>query len=97
MMMVFGRQPATTIPAATVVVTQEDVTVDLLCFEHAFSAIGDRRRAGKLWGYVLATLEANPGLAAGNILLPLGTRVSLPHYVIETQQATRALWERPTT
>lgn len=85
---------ANTIPAATVIVAREDVTVELLCFEQALSALGDRRRAGKLWSYVQATLDANPGLASKGIVLPLGTRVSLPLFRIETPAATgRRLWD----
>jgi phage tail protein X len=88
---------ANTIPAVTVVVTREDVTVELLCFEQALSALGDRRRAGKLWSYVQATLEANPGLAARGILLPLGTRVSLPLFRIETAASnSRKPWDGAT-
>jgi phage tail protein X len=46
---------------------------------------------------VQATLEANPGLAARGILLPLGTRVSLPLFRIETAASnSRKPWDGAT-
>lgn len=70
------------IPARTVVTVVEDATVDLVCFEVAFAALGDRVQAGRLAGYVEAVLEANPGLAAAGAVLPLGTRIDLPAFAV---------------
>ena len=75
---------ARTIPAVTVKVIYEDVMVDQLCFEQARSALGTRRAAGKVTGYVEATLAANPGLAEKGPYLPLGTIVHLPLFTIES-------------
>lgn len=72
---------ATVIPARSVLVVVEDTTVDLVCFEVAFAALGDAVRAGQLPGYLQATLENNPGLAV-NIVLPLHTRIELPDYAV---------------
>ncbi len=84
----------TTLPARTVTVTLEGVTLDTICFEHAFMALGDHRRAGKLTGYVEAALEANPGLAGRGLVLPRGTVIELPEFAIETAAAPAArLWD----
>jgi phage tail protein X len=83
------------IPAARATVTVEDATVDLVCFDHAFRALGDAKAAGRLDGYVEAVLEANPGLADLGLVLPLGTVIELPEFAIEEQAAaaTGRLWE----
>ena len=84
------------IPAATVMVALEDVTVDLLCFEQAFAALKDRRMAGRLSGYVEATFAANPGLADHGPLLPRGLRVNLPAFRVEEPDRTpQRLWDDP--
>ena len=72
----------------------EDATVDLICFDHAFRVLGDRRQAARLRGYVAATLAANPGLAALPPVLPLGTAIRLPEFIIESDgPATVRLWD----
>lgn len=84
---------ATVIPAATVTVALEDASVDLVCFEHARAVLGDARQAGRLTAYVTATLKANPGLAALGPILPLGTVIALPEFVIERPRAAVRLWD----
>jgi phage tail protein X len=81
------------IPAAIATVRAEDATLDLVCFEHALSALGDRRMAGKIKGYVEATFEANPGLADLGLILPRGTVVKLPEFVIQTSVPAKRLWD----
>ena len=82
------------LPPAKVEVTKEDMTIGLVCFDYAYALLGDRKRAGKLRGYVEATIEANPGLTRHGFLLPLGTIVQLPEFVIEEQgQQTERLWD----
>ncbi len=82
------------LPAATVEVKVEDMTVGLLCFDYAYALLGDRKRAGKLRGYVEATIEANPGITRLGLLLPLGLKVTLPEFVIADQgQQTERLWD----
>lgn len=83
------------IPASTVTVELEDMMVDLVCFDHALAVLRDRRAAGQLRGYVEATLDANPGLAALGVILPRGTVIHLPEFVVEDEQARpmRRLWE----
>lgn len=84
----------TTLPAARLIVELEDVTLDLLCFEHALSVLRDRRRAGKLPGYFEAVYQANPGLADAGTILPRGTVVQLPAFVVQTENAPVArLWD----
>lgn len=80
------------IPAATVTVALDDVSVDQLCFEHALSVLRDRRAAGRLAGYVEATLAANPGLAAHGAALLLGTTVQLPEFEVAAGRAVERLW-----
>lgn len=75
-------------------VTVEDATIDLLCYQHLMSALRDRKAAGAIKGFVEATLAANPGLASAGILLPLGSRVVLPDFVVASgQQQTQRLWD----
>lgn len=82
------------LPAAKVEVTKEDMTIGLVCFDYAYSLLNDRKRAGKLHGYVEATIEANPGITRNDFLLPLGLIVQLPEFVIEDQgQRTERLWD----
>jgi phage tail protein X len=82
------------IPAMTLKVAHEDVSIDLLCFEQALSALGDRSAAGKVTGYVEASLAANPGLAALGPFLPVGRLVSLPQFTIEEgADSVIRLWE----
>lgn len=82
------------IPATQHTVELEDISVDLLCYQHAFSVLRDRRIAGKLKGYVEATLEANRGLAGHGVLIAIGTVVNLPEFVIaKLDQTVRRLWD----
>lgn len=75
----------TTIPEAIVTVELEDVSVDVLCFEHAFASLRRRAEAGRLRGFVEATLAINPGLCDAGAILPRGTRVHLPAMVLVDQ------------
>jgi phage tail protein X len=85
---------ATIIPAARRTVDLEDLSIDLVCFHHALASLGNRRAAGKLQGYVEATLEANPGLAGYGLLIPLGTVIDLPEFVIQSASTTAVrLWD----
>lgn len=85
---------ATILPAATVTVEAEDMTVGLVCFDYAYALLRDRKQAGKLTGYVEATLTANVGLAAKGLILPYGTVINLPEFVIETaSDETERLWD----
>lgn len=85
---------ATIIPAVTIKVIHEDVSVDQLCFEQALATLGTRRKAGKVTGYVEATLAHNQGLAALCPYLPLGHIVELPLFSMETAQADIVrLWD----
>lgn len=82
-----------TIPGKLVTVTVEDATVDLVCFDYAQSVLRDRRKAGTLRGYVEATLAANPGLAALGAVLPLGTKIALPDFIISNEGTRERLWD----
>lgn len=82
------------IPATDVIVPLEDMTLDLVCFQHALSVLRDRRAAGRLHGYVEAALDANPGLAAAGAILPLGAVVRLPEFRLEEDGLqTVRLWD----
>jgi phage tail protein X len=77
---------ATIIPAGTRVIEFEDLS--------AFKALNDRRVAGKLDGYVEATLEANPSVADRGILLPLGSTIFLPEFTIRAASTSVVrLWD----
>lgn len=85
---------AIVLPAATVTVDQEDKTLGLVCFDYAYGVLRDRHVAGKLRGYVEATMTANLHLARLDFFLPLGTVVRLPEFVVETRgEQVRRLWE----
>lgn len=84
---------AIVIPGTVATIVVEDTTVDLVCFEQAFGALRDRARAGKLVGYVEAVLEANPGLAGVGSVLPLGTRLVLPEFVVIVSTQEVRLWD----
>ena len=86
---------ATVIPAGLRVIDLEDMSIDLVCFHHACTALGDRRAAGKIVGYVEATLEANPGLANKGVLIPLGTVVTMPEFALQAtvETSSRRLWD----
>lgn len=81
------------IPAQQIKVELEDASIDLVCFEYAHGILNDRTRAGKITGYVEATLAANPGLAGLGAILPRGTIINLPEFTIKTEQATKRLWD----
>lgn len=82
------------IPAATVSVAREDLTLGLVCFDNAMRALGDRQKAGRLKGYVEATLDANPGLAGLGLILPLKTVIHLPEFtVISGAKQAERLWD----
>lgn len=82
------------IPGAIVTVAVEDASLDLICFEYALGLLRDRRRAGKLTGYVEAALEANPGIAGAGMILPLGRRIVLPEFTVSQPASDRVrLWE----
>ncbi len=82
------------IPSARVRVSNEDVSIDLLCFSHLMTVLGDRNAAAGIIGYVEAVLAANPGLAAHGDLLPLGIVVELPEFAIETRSnQVKRLWD----
>lgn len=82
------------IPAANVVVELDDVMIDQLCFEFLLQVLRDRALAGRLRGYVEATLEANPSLADREMVLPRGLKVALPEFVIEDEvKGTVRLWD----
>ncbi|MFT4162870.1 tail protein X [Shinella sp.] len=85
---------ASIIPAAKLQVNVEDATLDHVCYQHLLNILRDRLVAGAVEGYVEATLAANPDLARPNVLLPLGTVVALPEFVIVSTGATVArLWD----
>lgn len=84
---------ATIIPAKTVKIIVEDATLDLVCFEHANISLKDERKAGKLKGYVEATLAANPKLVDAGIILPFNTVVHLPEFTIIHTATTQRLWD----
>lgn len=81
------------IPEGVVTVTLEDAMIDLVCFEYALAHLADRRTAGKLKGYVEMVLDANPGLAALGPVLPLGTVILMPQFIIVNESATVRLWD----
>jgi phage tail protein X len=83
-----------TLPPAIYTVTQEDVSVDRLCFEYLLTVLGDRRQAGRVRGYIEAVLEANPGLADRGLILPRGLAVTLPEFTVDTvDSAVKRLWD----
>jgi len=82
------------IPAASVVVELDDVMIDQLCFQYLFSVLRDRSLAGRIRGYVEATLAANPSLADRAVVLPRGLKVALPEFIIESEvRGTVRLWD----
>lgn len=84
------------IPAGSATVKVEDATVDLICFGHALAVLGDRRAAGRLTGYVEATLAANPHLAGAGAILPRGMVIRLPAFEIQAAAPgpqLRRLWD----
>lgn len=81
------------IPPLTVTVDAEDLMVDDLCFRHAAAILGERRAAGRLKGYVEATLATNVGLARAGVVLPLGTVVELPQHTVSDDVTGVRLWD----
>lgn len=84
----------TVLSAAAYRVETEDMTIDIVCFNHAFACLRNRTQAGKIKGYVEATLDANPSLAAKGAILPLNTVVNLPEFIITAPQTpVKRLWD----
>ncbi|WP_375618482.1 tail protein X [Bartonella sp. AC134YNZD] len=82
------------IPQKHVVVELEDMSLDLICFQHAMAVLGDRAQVGLLGGYLEATLEANLGIAKYGALLPRGLTVLLPEFTLHNPQNTvKRLWD----
>jgi len=85
---------ARVIPSARLRVSVEDATLDLVCYQHLLAVLQNRHTAGAVDGYLEATLAVNPGLARPDVLLPLGTVVSLPEFVLaSTGRAVARLWD----
>lgn len=80
------------IPAGRFIVDLEDLTLDLVCYDYAMRWLGDRTQTAKLRGYLEATYEANPGVARLDIVLPRGTVVQMPEFIISTEIKTVRLW-----
>ncbi|KAB2749845.1 MULTISPECIES: tail protein X [Brucella] len=80
------------IPAGTITVDLEDVTLDLACYDYLMQWTGDRIQVAKLKGYLEATYAANPGLARLGLVLPRGTVISMPEMTISTEIKTVRLW-----
>ncbi|MCL7999170.1 tail protein X [Brucella sp. 21LCYQ03] len=80
------------IPAGTVTVNLEDLTLDLVCYDYAMRWIGDRAQVAKVKGYLEATYAANSGLARLGIVLPHGTVVNMPEFIISSEIKTVRLW-----
>ncbi|WP_375645172.1 MULTISPECIES: tail protein X [unclassified Bartonella] len=82
------------IPEKHVVVELEDMSLDLICFQHAMAVFRDRIQVGALNGYLEATLEANPEVAKYGVLLPRGLTVILPEFVLSNPQSmVKRLWD----
>ncbi|WP_212113086.1 tail protein X [Bartonella queenslandensis] len=82
------------IPEKHLVVELEDMSLDLICFQHAMAVLGDRSQVGALKGYCEATLQANLGIARCGALLPRGLKVILPEFVSqEKNSVVRRLWD----
>ncbi|QEE12518.1 tail protein X [Bartonella krasnovii] len=82
------------IPAKQLVIELEDMSLDLICYHHALSVLGDRRQAGSLRGYLEATLEANPEIAGYDTFLPRGLKVFLPEFIPqEKNSVVKRLWD----
>ncbi len=80
------------IPAGTVTVELEDVTLDLACYDYLMRWTSDRVQVAKLKGYLEATYSANPGLARLGLVLPRGTVITMPEMTISTEIKTVRLW-----
>ncbi|WP_413154744.1 tail protein X [Bartonella sp. cb54] len=82
------------IPEKHLLVELEDMSLDLICYEHAVSVLGDRAQVGALEGYLEATLSANLGIAQYGHFLPRGLRVLLPEFTtLEKKSTVRRLWD----
>ncbi|CDO48836.1 tail protein X [Bartonella tribocorum] len=82
------------IPEKHLVVELEDMSLDLICFQHAMAVLGDRSQVGAIKGYCEATLQANPGIAGYGALLPRGLKVILPEFVSqEKNSVVKRLWD----
>ncbi|WP_413154450.1 tail protein X [Bartonella sp. cb54] len=82
------------IPEKHLLVELEDMSLDLICYEHAASVLGDRAQVGALEGYLEAALSANLGIAQYGHFLPRGLRVLLPEFTTREKKSTvRRLWD----
>ncbi|WP_455475441.1 tail protein X [Bartonella sp. B12(2025)] len=82
------------IPEKRLFVELEDMSLDLLCYEHAVSVLGDRTQVRALEGYLEATLSANLGLAQYGYFLPRGLSVVLPEFILlEKKSTVKRLWD----
>ncbi|MCZ2159049.1 tail protein X [Bartonella sp. 220] len=82
------------LPEKHIVVELEDMSLDLICYQHAMAVLKDRAQVGALKGYLEATLRANPEIAKYGVLLPRGLKVTLPEFVLSNPQSmVKRLWD----
>ncbi|KEG17034.1 tail protein X [Bartonella bacilliformis] len=82
------------IPEKHIVVELEDLSLDLICYQHVMAILGDRAEIGAVNGYLEATLEANPDIAKYGALLPRGLSVLLPEFVfVHPKSSVKRLWD----
>ncbi|WP_144753850.1 tail protein X [Bartonella saheliensis] len=76
------------------VVDLEDMSLDLICFQHAMAVLGDRSQVGAIRGYLEAILIANLEIARYGALLPRGLKVILSEFVNkEKNSVVKRLWD----
>lgn len=63
--------------------TRQGETVDLACLAHY----------GRTAKVVEAVIEANPGLAALGVVLPIGTKIVMPIIATSTERRLVSLWD----
>ena len=68
---------------ATQIRTQQNESVDALCWRHY----------GRTLGAVEAVLQANPGLAKHGLILPHGLLVTMPTLSAPPTKTTVTLWD----
>lgn len=68
---------------ATQIRTQQNESVDALCWRHY----------GRTQGAVEAVLQANPGLARQGLILPQGLLVHMPTLSAPPPKTTVTLWD----
>ncbi|EJF79563.1 hypothetical protein MCO_01129 [Bartonella sp. DB5-6] len=82
------------IPEKRVVVELEDMSLDLICFQHAMAVLREHIQVGAVSGYLESTLEANPEIAKYGALLPRGLTVLLPEFALHNPQSmVKRLWD----